>query len=112
MSYDMGIGDWDTNYTVNGCMLWYDYLDEKDGIKSLYGKTGTEVIDALIDFYENVKRGYRNRESENFQSITDWLAARYSPENGWGDVFHQWLLMSEIMVACKKYPDDKFWIRC
>ena len=49
MSYDMGIGDWDTNYTVNGCMLWYDYLDEKDGIKSLYGKTGTEVMYQSID---------------------------------------------------------------
>ena len=111
MSYDMGIGDWDTNYTSNGCRLWYDHMNESEGIKYLYGMTGTEVIDALIDFFDSVETAY-GKSGEWPKPMTEWLAEKYSPENGWGNVFSQWLLMSEIMVACKKYPNDIFWIRC
>jgi len=69
MSYDISIGDQYFNITYNVSKMFYRHNEK--GIRFIYGKTGKEASEMLIDMLNYFIRNKHELES-------------YNPENGWG----------------------------
>lgn len=99
MSYDVSIGEFNTNYTSNGCEIFYEHIPEnefaKGGIPSLDGMLGAQAIIVLSDFFDNIQR-----ERQEIGSIG--LRAKYDAPNGWGSTEGLLLFAAQIMSACIK----------
>lgn len=94
MSYDVGIGDFDANYTSNASKLWYDSIDDTGfggGLIELHGMTGKEAHGVL---------------SWAFDRLNTMRPFNYDAPNGWGSTSGGLIFMARIMAACAKYPDE------
>lgn len=95
MSYEVCVGDANLNYTRNGALLWYKFLDHDDGLRSLDELTGSQAAGKLADFFERIHR-----------EDTVELDRKYSPSNGWGSLTDQLIFAARVMATCNVHPSD------
>lgn len=106
MSYDINIAGESFNYTSNVGALWYDYLDEQDGLKSLDGLTGKQAAARLSKFWSRVQDSRHRNYSEGVPGEPA-LCAKYDSPNGWGSLVGALILTGQIHSACATNPRHK-----
>jgi hypothetical protein len=94
MSYDMGIGPLDFNYTYNVAKMWYASEPEK-GIRAIYGLTGEQALPVL-----------RNMRAYMEDHWAEMLS--YEPSNGWGSAKGAHEFLSDLIRASIDWPNDKW----
>lgn len=92
MSYNMGIGERDFNYTYNVSGMWYDCYPEK-GIREHYGLTGKEAVPVLRKLREHMED---NRER----------LIKMEPDNGWGNFEGALAFVGKLISASIENPDE------
>lgn len=92
MSYDMGIGEEDFNYTWNVAPMWYD-LYKENGIREIYGLTGKQAVPVL--------RALREHMEDNAERLRE-----LEPDNGWGSFDGALAFVSNLIAASLRNPDD------
>ena len=87
MSYDISIGTFETNYTSNVVQMWDIAMPELN-LRDMHGKTGRECLPHLL---------------AGVTSLNDYPAM--APENGWGNRIGARLTLSNLVVACREFPN-------
>lgn len=90
MSYSMGIGGDNFNYTYNVSGMWYACYPEK-GIREHYGKTGREAVPVLIKLWE-----YMEDNKEELEEM--------DPKNGWGSYHGAKAFVVDLIAASLRNP--------
>lgn len=90
MSYDMGIGNEDFNYTYNVSAMWY--AANPKGIRTHYGMTGREAVEPL--------RIIREYMEDNRESLL-----KFEPENGWGSFDGALEFVNKLIAASLRNPE-------
>lgn len=109
MSYEIGIGDDDFNYTYNLGEFFHDFIkhfdndfNELTGWQGLDGMVGRDAAPILLDALSNISSVKRQN-----QPLYLSLGKKYDPDNYWGDVMSASILMARVMAACYRNPDAK-----
>lgn len=110
MSYDVCIGEFNSNQTYNLSKLFYAYIfDEKGnsiGIKGLHDKTGAEAFLLLQKAFDLIDNAMYDGHSECEVGLPKFCA-KYDPPNGWGSTIGGLVFMSRFMAACAANPELK-----
>ena len=94
MSYDFRIGDKDFNLTYNVSTMLYKAFGEK-GLRSIYGMTGNESFDKILQAVQYFKDNKDELEALN-------------PENGWGSYKNTLTVLCKMLEACINNLDSEW----
>lgn len=108
MSYDIGIGDFEANYTWNLGQLFYDHISasdqsERGGLHALAGLSGKQALAVLDAAFERIHSTHIKANSAKA------FRAKYDAENGWGDTDGALIFLARLMAACARHPRKKVW---
>lgn len=93
MSYDISIGSESFNITYNVSKMFYKHNEK--GIRFIYGKTGLEASEMLIDMLNYFIRHKFELELLN-------------PENGWGSHNNTTKCLLKMCFASINNPSEKW----
>lgn len=108
MSYDVTIGDFDTNYTYNVGAVFHDHIKggEKTGLQALDGLYGFQASALLFSAWSNLN-ATRHQMYVDGAVGEPAMEAKYNAPNGWGSLVGALIILGKITAACAIYPHDK-----
>lgn len=103
MSYDVGIGDFDGNYTSNLGRLYHKHIrvEDRTGLQALDGLTGKQAFPVLSLAIDLINNEYCSLNGARA------FRAEYDAPNGWGSTDGAILFLAQILAACAKHPRKK-----
>jgi len=110
MSYDVSIGDFDSNMTYNVGKLFYDHIPNMGnggGLRELNGKTGAECVDILQEAFVSLRNAQHALWKNGVPGAPEFCA-KYDPPNGWGSTIGAITWLGEILAACAKNRRKRF----
>lgn len=101
MSYDITIGDFDSNMTSNISAVFYDHMN--GGLPGLNGLTGRQALNEMAIFWRRVNET-RCRMNINGARGEPEMCSKYDSPNGWGSLVGALVFAGEITAACGQHP--------
>lgn len=108
MSYDIGVGDCDLNYTYNLAQLFYDHIPAEDGkhkggLHALAGLTGKQAVEVLRPAFERLNETICSKGTDCFRNT-------YDAPNGWGSTDGALIFLARLLAGCAANPRKRIWL--
>ena len=104
MSYDVTIGDFESNMTSNVAKLFYDHIPDTGkggGLHELHGMTGAQCVEILCEAFDRIN-STRHKLWKNGTVGEPEFCALYDAQNGWGSTVGALTFLAQILGGCAR----------
>ena len=109
MSYDVSIGDYEDNITINLSDLFYYHIHDENtdvtGLYALNGKYGYIAGILLRNAFTSIHKEYL--QLWNMTEGSKAFREKYDAKNKWGETEAGLIFLARLMSACFERPLEK-----